>query len=208
MNRSEIKQLAKKRINNHTLTLFAILLLTEFVVMILSMIPAIGGVASLIIAGPIALSLSYIFLRLATKKKTPVMEDLLYGFRDDNFLNALVGYFRIIIFTFLWSLLFIIPGIIKGLAYSQVFFIMADDPKIEPGEAQKRSIAMMHGHKWEYFVFQLSFIPWHLLAALTFGLLYIYVAPYIETAEAVYYDRLKDSYAKSLKSDKKKTAKK
>ncbi len=202
MDRASIKGTAKKLIKNKVFTLFAILLLVEFGIGILSAIPAVGGIITLLITGSITLSLTYIFLGLADKKRMPVIEDIIYGFRDDNFLRSFVAYILVYICTFLWTLLLIIPGIVKAMAYSQTFYILADHPKIEAADAQKRSIAMMKGHKWEYFMLQLSFIPWHIAAILTFGLLYIYVAPYISTTNAVYYKRLSAEYTKQQVSQK------
>ena len=149
MDRATLKNTAKKLIKNRVFTLFATLLLVEFGVTILGAVPGVGGIITLVITGAISLSLGYIFLRLVDKNKTPEIEDIIYGFRDGNFLRAFVAYLLVAICTFLWSLLLIIPGIIKALAYSQTFFILSDHPKMEAADAQKRSIAMMKGHKWE-----------------------------------------------------------
>lgn len=196
MDRATLKNTAKKIIKNRVFTLFAILLLVEFATSIIGAIPVVGGIVMILITGSVTLSLAYIFLRLAEKNKNPEIEDVIYGFRDDNFLRSFVAYILVSICTFLWSLLLIIPGIIKALAYSQTFYILADHPKMEAADAQKLSMAMMKGHKWEYFVLQLSFIPWHIAAVFTFGLLYIYVAPYISTTNAVYYKKLSAEYTK------------
>lgn len=78
-----------------------------------------------------------------------------------------------------WSLLFIIPGIIKGYAYSQAMYILLDNPKIKVIDAITKSRKMMKGNKWRLFVLELSFILWALLDALTLGILgLIYLSPY------------------------------
>lgn len=100
-------------------------------------------------------------------------------------ISLLVG-----IFTFLGLILFIIPGIIIALGYSMVNYIFADNKEITAMGVLKRSKELMNGYKMDYFLFCLSFIGWILLGALTFGILYIWLFPYITVAQAVYYDEL------------------
>lgn len=95
------------------------------------------------------------------------------------------------IFTMLWSVLFIIPGIIATISYSMVFLIYAEDQSLTAMDYLDRSKEMMRGYKWDYFVFGLSFIGWIMLSTLTFGILLIWTLPYITVAEVVYYDELK-----------------
>jgi uncharacterized membrane protein len=95
--------------------------------------------------------------------------------------------------TFLWSLLFYIPGIIAALRYSQAFYVLADNPGMSASEALQESIRMTNGHKWDLFVVGLSFIGWQLLGVLTFGILtVIYVNPYQNATFANCYRFLKD----------------
>lgn len=101
-------------------------------------------------------------------------------------LSFLVG-----LFSALWSLLLIIPGIIAALSYSMSMMLMIDGDE-DPMSCIRRSKAMMNGYKWDYFVFQFSFILWYLLGAITFGLAYIYVVPYVQVAEILYYEKLKE----------------
>lgn len=83
------------------------------------------------------------------------------------------------VFIFLWSLLFLIPGVIKHYSYRMVPYILADDPEIGAMDAITLSRQMMDGHKWNTFVLDLSFLGWDLLSALTLGLLGVfYVNPY------------------------------
>jgi uncharacterized membrane protein len=149
------------------------------------------GIGGILIAGPIMLATSFIYLNIATHNRAPKIEDLLIGAKGDNFLRSLIAYLRFTIFTFLWSLLFLIPGLIKSISYSQMFFLMVDHPKLNPSAAQKQSISMMDGHKMDYFILQLSFIPWYLLVIITLGLATIYVSPYVSTTNALFYKSLK-----------------
>ncbi|MDW2797550.1 DUF975 family protein [Clostridium boliviensis] len=102
-------------------------------------------------------------------------------------LSLMVG-----IFITLWTLLLIIPGIIAALRYSQAVFIMVENPDKGIFQCIRESKEIMDGHLWEYFVLNLSFILWILLAAVTCGLAYIYVYPYMTVTLANYYIEIKD----------------
>ncbi len=98
------------------------------------------------------------------------------------------------LFTFLWTLRFIIPGIIKSFAYAMTPYILADYPQVPATEAIKISMKMTQGHKGEIFIMYLSFIGWMLLSALSFGIVGIFYSfPYINTSIAGLYDELKDN---------------
>ena len=100
------------------------------------------------------------------------------------------------IFLCLWSLLFVIPGIIKSYSYAMVPYILADDTSLSAREAITRSREMMNGNKWRAFVLDLSFIGWILLSVCTLGILSIfYVNPYMYSTHAELYNTLKISSA-------------
>ena len=150
-----------------------------------------GWLALLVIEGPLMFSMVRIYLNIVGKNKTPKIEDLKDGFDKENFSRSFVGFLRYTVFVCLWSFLFVIPGIIKSISYSQMFYLMAEDKKLDAAEAQIKSMKIMEGHKMEYFVLQLSFILWYLLVGITFGLAAIYVGPYTEAAKAEFYRKLK-----------------
>lgn len=200
MDRASMKTHAKEQIKGKIFTLLAIYIIVGLVSGLIGMVLGpLGGIATLLITGSITLAESFIFLGITNKSRMPKIEDLLFGFKDGNFMRSFIGYLRMVIFTALWSLLFWIPGIIKGIAYSQMFYLMAEDKNLEPGEAQKKSMALMEGHKWEYFVLQLSFIPWYILGGITFGLAFIWIAPYVSTTFAEYHVRLVEADKPSAK---------
>ena len=91
------------------------------------------------------------------------------------------------IFTTLWSILLVIPGIIKSLGYSMTPFLMVENPDLTAKEAIKLSQEKMMGHKWELFCMSLSFIGWSILATLTGGIGYIFLNPYMNAAYAAFY---------------------
>ena len=141
---------------------------------------------TLILGGPITVGMMEFYKR-ADKDDNPSVENIGYGF--NNFGNAMVGFILSAIFIMLWSLLLIIPGIIKSYAYAMTFYLINKDSSLSGKEAIALSQKMMKGYKWKLFVLQLSFIGWILLDMLTFGLLGIfYVTPYMQQSFYDFYD--------------------
>lgn len=93
-------------------------------------------------------------------------------------------------YVFLWTLLFIIPGIVKSLSYAMTPFIMADHPELSASEAINRSKELMYGHKWDLFVLNLTFIGWGILCILTLNFGFIALNPYMNAAHAVFYRQI------------------
>lgn len=113
---------------------------------------------------------------------------LAYAFKSGNYGNVVLIMFLRDLYTFLWSLLFVIPGIIKSYEYRMVPYILAENPGMNRQEAFLISKKMMMGQKWNTFVLDLSFIGWRILEAITFGILGIfYVEPYIQATNAELY---------------------
>lgn len=97
---------------------------------------------------------------------------------------------RMQIFTFLWTLLFIIPGIIKAYSYSMAGFIMTENPEMTAKEAMEVSERMTQGNKWRLFCLNISFIGWNLLGMLSLGIGMLWVNPYQNAAVAAFYDEI------------------
>jgi len=148
-------------------------------------------VGFLIIGGPMSLGLAIFNLNVA-RNRHPELSQIFEGFR--NFGNALVAYLLMVLYILLWSLLFIIPGIIVSFSYSMTFYILADDPGLKPGEALQKSKAMMDGHKMDFFLLNLSFIGWALLCLLTLGIGFLWLIPYIQITTAKFYEEVKQEY--------------
>lgn len=91
------------------------------------------------------------------------------------------------LYKFLWSLLFVIPGIVASYSYAMTDYILAENPELSAGEAIARSKEMMEGNRWRLFCLNISFIGWMLLAALTFGIGDLFLQPYREAAVASFY---------------------
>lgn len=115
----------------------------------------------------------------------------LYKEGIDNYGSYLVTGVLVNAFTVLWSLLFVVPGIIKALSYSQAKYVIHDNPRLKGKEAIEISKRMTNGFKGDLFSMYLSFIGWYILVGLTGGILSIYVTPYVETTSAMYYENLK-----------------
>jgi len=146
------------------------------------------SILALLVAGPLEIGLCYFFvMNVLGRDDLTATTPFVAGF-SGNFGRKLGGFLWMYLFTFLWSLLFIIPGIIKAYSYAMTPYILADCPNVKAKDALKLSMRIMSGHKWELFVFHLSFIGWGLLSLLTFGLLSIFfVDPYMKSSEATYY---------------------
>ena len=95
------------------------------------------------------------------------------------------------VFTFLWSLLFVIPGIIKAFSYSMAYYVKIDHPEYDWNACIKESMRIMDGHKMELFVLMLSFIGWTIVGLCACGIGLLWVEPYIETAYANFYNSIK-----------------
>lgn len=188
MVRSTLKRMAKEQIKGNIGILFLITLVMNLVYMGLGMIPLVGFVASILVMSAMYLAMCGIYINLTNGIK-PQVSDLFSQL--SNFWPAFKTQFLMIIYIMLWSLLLYIPGIIKGIAYSQTMFILEEDPNLGANEAITRSREMMNGHKMEYFLLLLSFLGWVILSPLTLGLLNIWLIPYMQTTLANYYKYLK-----------------
>lgn len=121
------------------------------------------------------------------------LQDINVGFKPKYLANVWALLLRDIVVS-LWGVLLVVPGIVMGLAYSQVEYIMAENPGMSPKEAMAKSRAMMQGYKWKLFVLDLSFLGWDILSAFTFGILNVfYVAPYKMLTKAALYQEIKKS---------------
>ncbi len=160
--------------------------------------------SSFTVIGPLflygAMTLGYaLFIIEVVRTKNGKLETGFNGFKQYG--SSFVATLLIGIFTFLWSILFVIPGIIASFRYSMTYFILADNPKMSGLAAIKKSKEMMKGHKWDLFILLFSFFWWYLLGVVTLGLAYIYVYPYVIATVANFYEKIKDEQ-KSLEEDK------
>ena len=142
------------------------------------------GLAQFIIGGTIQLGYAGFLLR-QNRRQDPNVSDLFSEFYRLG--QGFAQKFLVGLYTFLWTLLFIIPGLIKTYSYSMTPFLMADHPELTANQAITRSRQIMDGHKWNLFVLDLSFFGWMLLGCLTMGIGLLWVIPYMNAARAAFY---------------------
>ena len=193
MNRIELKSQAKQQIKGKIGILFVIWLIIAVISgiasLVLSLIPFVGSIANAIIVTPaFALSIVRVYLNI-TSNAMPSAGDAFCGF--DDFWSAFKVNFLVGLFTFLWSLLFVIPGIIKSYSYSMSMYILAENQGKAALACINESKLMTNGYKMDLFVLSLSFIGWALLGVITFGIAFIWVIPYINATYANAYNSLK-----------------
>ena len=154
-----------------------------------SSVLGVSLVLSILVFNPLTVGCQRFFRR--NTEGPADLDELGYGFRN--------GYGRVVktmlltdVFLILWSLLFLIPGLVKSYSYRMVPFILSDEPELEGRAAIDRSREMMNGHKWRAFVLDLSFLLWAILSVITLGLVGVFYAdPYYFATNAELYQALK-----------------
>ena len=149
----------------------------------------LGTVATLLML-PLSWGYTVTFLSNARGENDPFNVSRIFdGYKD--FGRIFITILLMQLYTFLWTLLFIIPGIIKSLSYAMTPFVLRDNPEMKNNAAIEKSMAMMQGKKMKLFLLDLSFIGWIILALLTLGLGFVLLVPYMYTARAAFYEDLK-----------------
>ena len=203
MSRSELKQNAKNSLKGKYKEAIKLILLTLLISFVGSIVAGIinsifkidpnsssvASIISIIISGLLGFGQYSFFLKLSRNEEVTYKE--LFN-KTNLFWSFICISFLVGLFTTLWTLLLIIPGIIAAISYSQVFFIKLDNPEIDPLEAIKQSKNMMKGHKFDYFILELSFIGWQILGIFTLGILYLWLVPYMQVTMANFYNMLKN----------------
>lgn len=146
------------------------------------------SIIGIIINSLLMLGFNSFYLKLSRGEQVTYKE--LFS-KTNMFSVALLSIILMSIFVTLWSLLLVIPGIIAAISYSQVPYILLDNPNMSAMDAIKMSKNMMQGHKADYFVLMLSFIGWSILATLTLGIGYLWLIPYTQVTMANFYDSIK-----------------
>ena len=154
----------------------------------------LGVVVLIALHGPLYYGMARTQIECVENKKWDITH-VFCGFSEDFGQSVLLGFLRGL-FTFLWSLLLIIPGLVKSYSYAMAFYI-----RQEQGGTQKEAVdcitesrQMMDGHKWQLFCLDLSFIGWYIVGALCFGFGVLFVIPYHEVSRANFYEALKAQY--------------
>lgn len=204
MKRAEIKKLAREKIKGNkwnVLWPFLFVCIVSFVVTTLAakIFDGIIGLIACLVAGVIGVALNgsyFAFLLKFIRTGETGLNGIIACFAK-RWIPIIVSGFLVGLFTFLWSLLLFIPGIIAALSYSMVGYLVVDT-ELSALEAIAASKRMMNGHKFEYFCSIFSFIGWNMLALPTAFFIYLWLFPYMAVTFAIYYDQLKngDQYLK------------
>lgn len=197
LTRAELKQQAKAQLKGNLGMLFVVLLVYVLVCFAVSLIggfvfskvPVLLYVVTYAVVPPIVIGYYMVYLDTTYGEK-PQVATLFRPYKE-CWLQSVLLNILVAIFTFLWSLLLIVPGIIKSFSYSQATFILAENPSMTAKEAIDESKLIMDGHKMELFVLYLSFIPWILLCYVTLGIALIYVTPYMTLTITNFYHNVK-----------------
>ena len=193
----EIRALSRRQLNgnwkNPILVGLSIIAIQIVLIILQAILPSVLSpiVALAVFVGvepPIILGIIMYYLNFI-RSNNPSPSEVTKGF--EYWGKSVVGILLVGLYTWLWSLLLVIPGIVKSFSYSMTFYILSDHPEMTVSEAINESIKMMYGHKMQLFMLSLSFLGWSILASLTLGIGYIWLIPYMATSMANFYDSLR-----------------
>lgn len=195
MDHSIIKKNAKEILKNNwswtipfTILIIIFSLVTEYEYNS-ETVKGIMVLASALISGPLLVARSSYYLKFANGEKPKTFEEVGYGFK--LWLKSTLVSIIYAIIVALGTVMLIVPGVIFAIMFSQVGYILAENPEMDVIDVFKKSYALTEKHLMDYFIMSLSFIGWILLIFISCGLAVIWVLPYIESAMAIYYNNLK-----------------
>jgi uncharacterized membrane protein len=184
MNASDFRKLADDKMSKVT----SEMVVTYLILIAVNSALTGTGIGALLLSGPLLLGFVNVVADTSEGKDLKLAR-LFSGF--DNFFKAALLFILNTLYIVLWSMLFVIPGLVKSYSYSMAYFILKDNPDIDPNEAITQSRKMMDGHKWRLFCLNFSYIGWIFLSAFTFGILMLWIAPKMQIAKYEFYLDLK-----------------
>lgn len=188
MSRKELKQAAKRLLGENYWPLVGATLVVNG---ILGAAAYAGGTAGAFFVSPLLTGLLCYIISMARGRRDAFSSLFTEGFRGKYYLRRVGGMAWMSLFTYLWSLLFVIPGIVKSYSYALTPYLLATHPEIGAKQALKLSMKLMDGKKGELFLLDLSFLGWGLLSVLTFGALSVfYVSPYQTATQTLWIARV------------------
>ena len=146
-----------------------------------------------LLALPLSWGLTVSLLR-NHREESVDLENLFDGFRGGRYTRVFCALFLVNLFTFLWALLLIIPGIMKAFSYALTPYILLDEPELTAKQAITRSCEIMQGRRWKLFCLYLNFIGWGILSLLTFGIGFLWLVPYMNASVAAFYEDARAEY--------------
>lgn len=214
MNRVELKMDAKAKLKDKWAETIKIILLAFFVSFGIGFICGFGGyfitpiigtdeesikliadtisnIVSMVVSGLFTFGFTNFFLKISRGEEATNNE--LFS-KMNMFWKYIIASIIIGVAVMVGFILFIIPGIILALAFSQTMLILLDNPEMSVTDAMKLSYNMMMGHKMDYLVLQLSFMGWAFLMIFTLGIGYFWLIPYMTVTECIFYNKIKEEY--------------
>ena len=188
-----IRSNARAQLGNNIFSNFWLMMLVcGLIAGVISSVASSFVVGSLIVMGPLSYGLARVSVKRACGATEVDIGDVFKGFTE-NFVNTLVLGIMQSLFVLLWSLLFIIPGIVKSYSYAMAFYIQQDDPSKDWSTCLKESSEMMYGNRWQLFCIDFVMALWTLVGALACGIGTLFVTPYQIMSHANFYLALKAS---------------
>lgn len=157
----------------------------------------VGTVLSIIyevlVISALTLGSSSLYLKITKGEKVSVSTIFSFFSNLNSYKKAIIYYFLTGLYLILWSLLLIIPGIIKSFSYAMTSYILIEEPYLTPSQAITKSRQMMDGYKWKLFCLYLSFAGWVILSIMTVGIGFLWLTPYYQASIAHFYSHIKDN---------------
>ncbi|MEY8349148.1 DUF975 family protein [Bacillus cereus] len=150
----------------------------------------------IVMMGPLTLGAYYLALNTVREKAVGIRQLFKWCKEVKKFIKSILIFLLMDIYITLWTMLFIIPGIVKLFSYTMTFFILNDHPEFSMNRAITESRRIMKGYKREYFLICLSFIGWFILSIVTFGIGFLWLIPYFYTTKAAFYEKVSQDYYK------------
>ena len=173
---------------NTIIGIFALILIVYFSIILIALV--ISTVFKIFISNPIQCGFLYYLQNLRLDDNN--IGYIFSSFSGGRYSKVMKKMFFMWLYESLWSLLFIIPGIIKHYSYYLIPYIVAENPDLDKDRVFEISMSVMNGNRWKAFVLELSFIGWELLAMIPCGLGLPFLVPYIETTKVEFYQKMKE----------------
>ena len=187
MSRKELKMAAKQLMGKNYWPLLGAILVAGGILAAASYVGVVGAV----FVAPVPMGLLCYIVSMAQGQRAAFSTLFSEGFRGEYYLRRVGGIAWMSLFSFLWSLLFFIPGIVKSYSYALTPYLLATHPEIGAKQALKVSMKLMNGKKGELFVLDLSYLGWILLSGLTCGVHSVFsVSPYQTTTKTLWMRQL------------------
>lgn len=191
MTRSELKARARQKLGGGLFQqnwLYAVLATLIFSALVSISAAVVGPI---LLTGPFTYGMSYLYLKQSRTGNKMELAEMFEGFFKGDFVGIFLLGFLQSLFIALWSMLFVIPGIVKQYSWSMAYYVKIDHPDYDWRACLDESKRITMGHKGELFLLDLSFIGWAIVCVFTFGIGYLWLIPYMTATKAEYYEVLR-----------------